>query len=107
MIYGNYGFDISEERVKECLKYAEAEQFISKKGGIYGEVMESGLNLSGGEKQKLVLARALIKRPPILILDEATANIDKESEITIFRNLKQLCKDSICIVISHKLGQIE
>jgi ABC-type multidrug transport system fused ATPase/permease subunit len=69
VIYGNHGFDISEERVKECLRLAEAEQFVTNKGGIQGEVMEAGENLSGGEKQKLVLARALVKRPPILILD--------------------------------------
>lgn len=54
-----------------------------------------------------MLARAILKRPAILILDEATANVDKESEEKIFHNLKELFRNSTCIVISHKLGLIE
>jgi len=107
IIYGNQGFDTSEERVVEVLKATEALEFVMNKGGLHGRVNEKATNLSGGQRQKLVLARALLKRPAILILDEATANIDKESEYTIFRNLKDICKNSTCIVITHKLGLIE
>lgn len=58
-----------------------------QKGGLKGIVKQNGSNLSGGQKQKLMLARALIKKPAILILDEATANIDTFSEYRIFKNL--------------------
>lgn len=72
-----------------------------------GVVKQNGSNLSGGQKQKLMLARALIKKPAVLILDEATANIDTFSEYRIFKNLEKLYNNATIIVISHKLDQIE
>lgn len=78
-----------------------------QKGGLKGVVKQNGSNLSGGQKQKLMLARALIKKPAVLILDEATANIDTFSEYRIFKNLEKLYNNATIIVISHKLDQIE
>lgn len=64
----------------KCLKKVNAYDFVVSKGGLKGRVDEKGNNLSGGEKQRIILARALIKHPQLLLLDEATSGIDFESE---------------------------
>jgi ABC-type bacteriocin/lantibiotic exporter with double-glycine peptidase domain len=101
--YGNHGFDLSEENMIKCLKKVNAYDFVMNKGGLKGRVEEKGGNLSGGEKQRIILARALIKDPRLLLLDEATSGIDQDSESQIISNLKQLKGSSTIIIITHKL----
>ncbi|MFN7073913.1 ATP-binding cassette domain-containing protein, partial [Proteus mirabilis] len=67
---------------------------------------EQGNKLSGGEKQRLSIARALLKNSPILLLDEITANVDAENEILIYRALKSLCQNRTVIMITHNLHTI-
>jgi ABC-type multidrug transport system fused ATPase/permease subunit len=86
--YGNHGFDLSEENMIKCLKKVNAYDFVMNKGGLKGRMEEKGGNLSGGEKQRIILARALIKDPRLLLLDEATSGIDHDSESQIISNLK-------------------
>jgi ABC-type bacteriocin/lantibiotic exporter with double-glycine peptidase domain len=76
---------------------------VTAKGGLDGVINERGSNLSGGEKQRLILARALVKRPRLLLLDECTSGVDSESEKVIINNLKQHRSDMTTILISHKL----
>lgn len=89
-------------------KAANAHEFISKlKDGYESEIGERGLKLSGGEKQRVSIARALLKDAPILILDEATSNLDSKSETSIQQALKRLMKGRTTLIIAHRLSTIE
>lgn len=80
------------------------DKFINKLPlGYLTIVGEEGVNLSGGQKQLLAIARALYKRSPVLILDEPTASMDSETEMFVFNLLKNIKKDKIIICVSHKL----
>lgn len=99
---------ITEEQVKRIAEYVNASQFIEKLPGKYlHEVKERGVTLSAGQRQLLAFARALVFDPPILVLDEATANIDTETELLIQDALKKLTKDRTTIVIAHRLSTIQ
>jgi len=79
--------------------------------GYQTEIGEHGAGLSGGQKQRLAIARALLKRPPILILDEATSNLDEETASVFGETINQLKGRATILLISHKLpesiGKIE
>ncbi len=100
--------DISEEDVIEAARLVNAHQFIERlPKGYLAEVKERGSNLSVGQKQLLSLARALVIDPDILLLDEATANIDSESEALIQKALGVVLKNRTAIVIAHRLSTIQ
>ncbi len=100
--------DISDEKVKEVSKYVNADSFISRLPKKYYEpVMERGSTLSSGQKQLLAFARALVFDPDILVLDEATSNIDTETEVLIQDTLLKLIKDRTTIAIAHRLSTIQ
>lgn len=100
--------DISEEQVVEAARLVNAHEFIEKiPGGYQAEVKERGSNLSVGQKQLLSLARALAIDPDILLLDEATANIDSESEALIQKALEVVLENRTAIVIAHRLSTIQ
>ena len=85
---------------------ANAHDFISRTGGYHNEVGERGGRLSGGEKQRISIARAIYKDAPILILDEATSALDSESELEVQKGLDHLMKGRTSLVISHRLSTI-
>nr|MDA3812420.1 ATP-binding cassette domain-containing protein [Spirochaetaceae bacterium] len=94
-------------KFNEAVKAAEVETFIDKYENRYEtELTERGSNLSVGQRQLLSFARALAHDPRILILDEATAHIDTETEELIQRALKNLVKDRTSLVIAHRLSTI-
>lgn len=98
---------IAEERVRRAAETVYAHTFIERLPGGYGaEVRERGATLSMGQRQLLAFARALAFDPKILILDEATANIDTETEALIQRALKKLLEGRTAIVIAHRLSTI-
>ncbi|KRX08206.1 P-loop containing nucleoside triphosphate hydrolase [Pseudocohnilembus persalinus] len=102
--YGNQGFDLSFENIEKACQIANADGFINDLPEKYNTVLfERGSSLSGGQRQRLILARALVKNPKILIMDEGTANLDQESEISIIKDLKEICKNRTCILITHKI----
>ena len=106
-----FGIDeklIDEERVIQCLKDTEMWDYVRKNPkGLYLLVGEKGIRLSGGEKQRLGLARALCTKPEILILDEATNALDYKTENEIFKSIKKLRKKTTVIIISHKISLLD
>lgn len=100
--------DISDERIVEVSKYVNADHFIKKLPDKYKEkVMERGSTLSSGERQLLAFARTLAYDPSILILDEATSNIDTDTEMLIQDALAKLIKNRTTIAIAHRLSTIQ
>lgn len=99
---------ISGDRIREVAKYVNADDFISRlPNGYCEEVMERGSTLSAGQRQLLAFARALAFDPSILVLDEATSNIDTETELLIQDALAKLTKNRTTIVIAHRLSTIQ
>ncbi|HAV20420.1 MAG TPA: ABC transporter ATP-binding protein [Firmicutes bacterium] len=99
---------ISFEEVREAASFVNADRFISRlHGGYDAEVRERGATLSAGERQLLSFARALVRDPAILVLDEATANIDTETEALIQDALKRLTRGRTTLVVAHRLSTIQ
>lgn len=100
--------DASEAEVWNALRAANAEEFVLKlPEGIHSRIGERGGRLSGGQKQRLAIARAILKDAPILILDEATAALDNESERLVQDALMHLIPDRTTFIIAHRLSTIE
>ena len=100
--------DASELEMEDAARAAEAHNFVVVKPEGYSTlVAERGVSLSGGERQRLSIARAMLKNAPILILDEATAALDNESERLVQDALTQLMPDRTTLVIAHRLSTIE
>ncbi|MEO5563280.1 MAG: ABC transporter ATP-binding protein [Chitinophagaceae bacterium] len=97
----------SEAEIIEAAKVANAHHFISQKEGRYdSNIGDRGNKLSGGEKQRLTIARAVVKNPPILILDEATSSLDTESERLVQDAINNMMQNRTSIVIAHRLSTI-
>ena len=99
--------EASHEEVIEAAKKACCHEFISKLPDGYNTVIgEGGATLSGGEKQRISIARAIMKDAPIVILDEATANVDPESEKDLMDAIEALTKEKTIIMIAHRLKTV-
>ncbi|MFZ9660441.1 MAG: ABC transporter ATP-binding protein [Chitinophagaceae bacterium] len=97
----------SRQDVELAAKVANAHQFIiQKENGYDTSIGERGSKISGGERQRLTIARAVLKNPPILILDEATSSLDTESERLVQDALNNLMKDRTSLVIAHRLSTV-
>jgi len=97
----------SETEVYEALSAAQCDDIIAKlPDGIHTEINTSGVFLSGGEQQRIALARAIIKNAPIIVLDEATAFADPENEVKIQKALRNLTKNKTVIMIAHRLSTV-
>mgnify|MGYP000362623976 FL=1 len=103
--YGNH--DASDEEVFEAAKLAKIHDFIMRlPDGYETEVGERGLKLSGGEKQRVAIARTILKNPSILLLDEATSALDSQTEREIQASLEKISEQRTAIVIAHRLSTI-
>ena len=97
----------SENEFLESCKFAAAEEFIQDLPQKYETVIgENGVRLSGGQKQRLSIARAILKKSPIILLDEATSSLDAESEEVVQSAIKNLTKNKTTLVIAHRLSTI-
>nr|WP_305132113.1 ABC transporter ATP-binding protein [uncultured Acetatifactor sp.] len=100
--------DISPEDIREAAEYVNASHFIEKLPGGYQEpVTERGSTFSAGERQLLSFARTLAHKPSILVMDEATANIDTETELLIQEALEKLMQGRTTIMVAHRLSTIQ
>ena len=98
----------TDEEVHEVCKYVNADSFIDKMDkGLQSEVIERGENLSQGQRQLLSFARTVLAKPQILILDEATANIDTETEVLIQESLEKIKNIGTMLVVAHRLSTIQ
>mgnify|MGYP001173665456 CR=1 FL=1 len=99
--------DSSDEEIYKAAKFSMCEEFIDKLEDGYETVIgENGVKLSGGEKQRLSIARAFLKKSKIILLDEATSSLDSETEEKIQKALSQLTNNKTTIVIAHRLSTI-
>jgi len=103
--YGRW--DASDAEVEEAARQAQIDDFIRRSPkGYETEVGERGLKLSGGEKQRVAIARTILKAPPILLLDEATSALDSHTEKDIQDELDRVSRDRTTLVIAHRLSTI-
>ena len=103
--YGNP--QASDEQVAEAIRLAHLDSFISQlPDGYQTRVGERGLKLSGGEKQRVAIARTILKRSPILVFDEATSSLDSKSEQAILKALREVARGHTSLVIAHRLSTV-
>lgn len=99
--------EATEEQLWHALEQVNLAEFIKSLGGLDAPVAEKGSNLSGGQRQRLALARALLHNSQMYIFDEATSNIDVESEDVIMQQVHQLAQTKMVLVISHRLVNVK
>ena len=96
------------EEIQKAAKDAYAHDFIAKtRNGYETEIGEKGVKLSMGQKQRIAIARMILKSPEVLILDEATSALDSESEVKVQKGLEHLLKNSTAIIIAHRLSTVQ
>lgn len=99
--------DASDEEIRDAAKAACCDEFIEKLPDGYKTMLgENGATLSGGERQRISIARALLKDAPIIILDEATASLDPENEVSVQQAINRLVVGKTVLVIAHRLRTI-
>ncbi len=99
---------VSDEEVMAACKYVNADSFINKlEGGLEETVRERGNNFSAGQRQLLSFARTIIHKPSVMILDEATANIDTETEVLIQDSLEKMMNIGTMLIVAHRLSTVQ
>ncbi len=98
--------NVSDEEIFAALEKVNLKEFIEENGGLDKVITEDANNISGGQKQRLALAIALVSGKDIYVFDEATSNIDIESEAVIMKNIKAISEEKSVIVISHRLANV-
>ena len=98
----------SDEEIMEACRYVNADKIINKlENGLDEEVRERGNNFSAGQRQLISFARTIIHKPEVMILDEATANIDTETEVLIQDSLEKMMNIGTLLIVAHRLSTIQ
>jgi subfamily B ATP-binding cassette protein MsbA len=98
----------SDAEIEQAARHAHAHQFILEKPGGYDfTIGERGVRMSGGQRQRLAIARAILRNAPILVLDEATSSLDTESERAVQAALEELMEGRTTICIAHRLSTVQ
>ena len=106
--FGESDKDINVDLIEDCIKKAGLEEFLQNTPkNLETVVGEKGIKISGGERQRLGIARALYKKPEILIMDEATSSLDNATEKKVLESIKKIKKDNTIIMIAHRLSTLE
>ncbi|MBO7356511.1 MAG: ABC transporter ATP-binding protein [Lachnospiraceae bacterium] len=103
MLIGNGS--ATDDEMTDCLKKAQAWDFVSEKGGLDAEVLQNGKNFSGGQKQRLTIARALVRKPEILILDDSTSALDFLTEKNIREEIGKI-EDTTVFIVSQRASSV-
>lgn len=99
--------DATDDEVREAIRLAHLDAFVARlPEGWDTQVGERGLKLSGGEKQRIAIARALLKRPPIMVFDEATSSLDSQAERAIMTAINEVAQHQTTLVIAHRLSTV-
>ena len=106
--YGDNGKGkITEEVVKEAIKVAQADEFVSKmEDGINSHIARGGTNVSGGQKQRLAIARAIARDPEIYIFDDSFSALDYKTDSKLRKELKKYTKDATIMIVAQRIGTI-
>ena len=100
--------DASNEELNEAVKFSYSKEFIEKLPNKFETLIgENGIRLSGGEKQRISIARAMLKKSSIILLDEATSSLDSDTETKIQEAIKLLTNNKTTLVIAHRLSTIK
>jgi len=98
----------SDQRLKKAAEIAQASEFIfSNEGGMESEIAQGGTNVSGGQKQRLSIARALVKQPPIYIFDDSFSALDFKTESALRRALKEETGDSTVLIVTQRVSTVK
>ncbi|MEG0228833.1 MAG: ABC transporter ATP-binding protein [Lachnospiraceae bacterium] len=98
--------EVSEEEIKRVVKTAQAYEFIMEKGGLEENITENATNVSGGQKQRLAIARALIKAPKLYIFDDSFSALDFQTDATLRRELKKETREAIVLIVAQRIATI-
>lgn len=98
--------DATDTELNEALKTALADEIAESKGGLDAQIVEGGKNLSGGQRQRLTIARALVMKPDILILDDSTSALDYATDLKVRENIKNIKKDTTTFIVSQRVSSI-
>ena len=105
--YGESKKEITKEKVKEAIKVAQAEEFVSKMDNTYDtHIASGGTNVSGGQKQRLAIARAIARDPEIYIFDDSFSALDYKTDSVLRHELKKYTKDATTLIVAQRIGTI-
>ena len=105
--YGDNGKEITEEKIKEAVKVAQGEEFVLKMDDQYKtDISSGGTNISGGQKQRLAIARAIARDPEIYIFDDSFSALDYKTDATLRKELKKHTKDATSLIVAQRIGTI-